>query len=244
MSLDMSKKKGVIMLEIRKSEDRGVGAHGWLNSKHTFSFANYHDANHMGFRSLRVINEDHIEGGKGFDPHPHRNMEIISYVVKGALVHSDSTGIKAIIKPGEVQKMSAGTGIIHSEYNQIQNEKSHFFQIWIEPNTIGGDPSYGHKSFADEFKLKKLVLVASESGRDGSISIKQNADIYISHLKTDDNLDFKIAANRGAWIQVITGKMTVNNKKVQAGDGVAVNNETLLQFMALEQCEFILFDLM
>ncbi len=232
------------MLKVRKSEDRGAGSHGWLNSKHTFSFANYHDDKFMGFRSLRVINEDRIDGGTGFDAHPHRNMEIISYVVKGALVHTDSMGNNAIIKPGEVQKMSAGNGIIHSEYNHIQNEKSHFFQIWIEPKTTGGSPNYGHKSFADQFKLEKLVLVASESGREGSIQINQNADIYISNLKQGEDLEFKISPNRGIWIQVISGKLSVNNIKIENGDGVAINDENLLQFIALEQCEFILFDLL
>jgi redox-sensitive bicupin YhaK (pirin superfamily) len=232
------------MLKVRKSEDRGAGSHGWLNSKHTFSFANYHDDKFMGFRSLRVINEDRIDGGTGFDAHPHRNMEIISYVVKGALVHTDSMGNNAIIKPGEVQKMSAGNGVIHSEYNHIQNEKSHFFQIWIEPKTTGGSPNYGHKSFADQFKLEKLVLVVSESGREGSIQINQNVDIYISNLKQGEDLEFKISPNRGIWIQVISGKLSVNNIKIEAGDGVAINDENLLQFIVLEQCEFILFDLL
>lgn len=234
---------GGVMLTVRKSSERGVGAHGWLNSQHSFSFANYYDPKHMGFRSLRVINEDRIEGGTGFGAHPHNDMEIISYVVKGALEHSDSMGTKAVIRPGEVQRMSAASGVLHSEYNKLPEEQAHFFQIWIMPNKSGGTPGYGQKSFEEELKRDKLVLVVSESGRDGSIDIKQDADIYISRLKAGDNIDFKLRPQRGAWVQVVKGNLNVNGTNLNTGDAVSVNEETLLTFKAKDQSEFILFDL-
>lgn len=231
------------MQKIRKSEERGHAQHGWLNSYHTFSFANYHDPNFMGFHALRVINEDRIAGGTGFDSHPHNNMEIISYVVKGALLHIDSMGSRTVIKPFEVQRMSAGSGVIHSEYNQMENEETHFFQIWIKPNKIGEAPEYGQKSFEDQFDTKKLVLVASENGREGSLKIKQDADLYISRLKAGEELDFNLRVNRGAWIQMIYGHLMVNGEEIKTGDGVAVENEDLLVIKSLAASEFLLFDL-
>lgn len=231
------------MLQVRKSEERGIGAHGWLNSHHTFSFANYYDPKHVSFRSLRVINEDRIDGGTGFGAHPHNNMEIISYVVKGALLHSDSMGTKAVIRPGEVQRMSAGSGVVHSEYNEKQDEETHFFQIWITPNKTGGTPGYGQKSFEKELNEKKLVLVLSESGREGSIEIKQDADLYISRLNAGEEVEFNMRPNRGAWIQVVKGQITVNGQNISTGDGISVNEENLLKFKAQEQSEFMLFDL-
>jgi redox-sensitive bicupin YhaK (pirin superfamily) len=235
--------KGGVMLTVRKSSERGVGAHGWLNSQHSFSFANYYDPKHMGFRSLRVINEDRIEGGTGFGAHPHNDMEIISYVVSGALEHSDSMGTKAVIRPGEVQRMSAASGVVHSEYNKLPEEQAHFFQIWIQPNKIGGAPGYGQKSFEEALNKDKLVLVVSENGRDGSIDIKQDADIYISRLKAGENVDFKLRPQRGAWVQVVKGSLSVNGTDVNVGDAVSVNEEALLTFKAKDQSEFILFDL-
>lgn len=231
------------MLQLRKSQDRGIADHGWLKSKHTFSFADYYDPEQMGFRSLRVINEDRIEGGTGFGAHPHQSMEIISYVVKGALEHKDSMGTKAIIKPGEVQRMSAGTGVVHSEYNANPDDETHFFQIWIQPKTRGGNPGYGQKSFESDLNSKKLVLVMSEDGRDGSISIKQDADMYISRLNAGDDLEFKLRPTRGAWAQVVSGNLTVNGKDLTTGDALSFQDEELLKFKANDQSEFILFDL-
>lgn len=231
------------MLQLRKSQDRGIANHGWLKSKHTFSFAEYYDPEHMGFRSLRVINEDRIEGGTGFGAHPHRDMEIISYVIKGALEHKDSMGTKAIIKPGEVQRMSAGAGVVHSEYNALPDEETHFFQIWITPKTRGGDPGYGQKSFEEDLNSKKLVLVMSPDGRDGSIGIKQDADMYISRLKANDALDFKVRESRGVWVQVVKGDLSINGKTLTAGDALSFEAEELLQVKATENSEIILFDL-
>lgn len=231
------------MLQIRKSTDRGDANHGWLKSKHSFSFADYYDQDHMGFRALRVINEDRIEGGTGFGAHPHRDMEIISYVIKGALEHKDSMGTKAIIKPGEVQRMSAGTGIVHSEYNAMPDSETHFFQIWIQPKSRGGNPGYGQKSFEQELNSNKLVLVISEDGRHGSISIKQDADVYISRLAAGDRLDFSLRPSRGAWVQVISGHISLNGQKLTAGDALAITDEAALNITAEEKSELILFDL-
>ena len=231
------------MLNVRKSNERGGASFGWLNSQHSFSFGHYHDPKHMGFGPLRVINDDHVEAGRGFDSHGHRNMEIISYVVKGALEHQDSMGNKAVIRPGEVQKLSAGTGIAHSEINKMPNEETHFFQIWIMPKTKGGAPSYGQKSFEQDLVSKKLVLTLSEDGRDGSIAIKQDADMYISKLKAGDNLDFNLREGRGAWIQVVEGSMTVNGQAIKTGDSVAIDTAGLLKLNAVDGTEFMLFDL-
>ncbi|MES3038244.1 MAG: pirin family protein [Bdellovibrionota bacterium] len=231
------------MLQIIKSENRGFADHGWLKSHHTFSFADYYNPKFMGFRSLRVINEDRIDGGTGFGKHPHRDMEIISYVVKGGLKHEDTMGNKTVIKPGEVQKLSAGTGMLHSEHNEQGTEQTHFFQIWIIPNKTGQPPSYGQKSFEADLKSKKMVLAISQDGRDGSISIQQDADMYISRLNADDTTEFTLRSNRGAWIQIVSGKVKVNDEEVAAGDGIAVENQTSLNFKAAVKSEFLLFDL-
>lgn len=231
------------MQQIRRSNDRGVANHGWLKSRHTFSFAEYYDPEQMGFRSLRVINEDRIDGGTGFGTHPHRDMEIISYVVKGALQHQDSMGNKAVIRPGEVQRMSAGEGVRHSEYNDVKDEATHFFQIWIQPNSRGGTPEYGQKSFEAELNSKKMVLVVSEKGRDGSIKIKQDADMYISRLKAGDEVDFTLRPTRGAWVQVVKGKIEVDGQQLANGDAFSTNDAKTLKFKALEESEFLLFDL-
>lgn len=231
------------MLQLRKSEERGFANHGWLKSRHTFSFAEYYDPKYMGFRALRVINEDRIEGGTGFGSHPHHDMEIISYVVKGVLEHKDSMGTKAIIKSGEVQRMSAGSGVVHSEYNALPNEETHFFQIWIQPNSSGGTPGYGQKSFEADLNSKKLVLVISKDGRDGSIGIKQDADMYISRMKVGDSLEFQVNPTRGTWVQVVKGKLNVNGKDITTGDAVSFEQEPLLKFNANDESEFILFDL-
>lgn len=231
------------MLTIRKSGERGKANHGWLNSSHSFSFAEYYDPKHMGFRKLRVINEDRIAGGTGFGAHPHNNMEIISYVVKGALEHKDSMGTKAVIKPGEVQRMSAGSGVVHSEYNAQQNEETHFFQIWILPNRMNEGPGYGQKSFETDLNTKKLVHVISPDGKDGSIVIKQDADMYISRLKKGEDLDYQTTPGRGLWIQVVKGHLQIADKEIAAGDALSTEDETSLQFKALEDSEIIIFDL-
>ncbi|MGE3609497.1 MAG: pirin family protein [Bacteriovoracaceae bacterium] len=231
------------MLQIRKSNERGHANHGWLKSQHTFSFADYYDPKHMGFKSLRVINEDYIAVDSGFGFHPHRDMEIITYVVHGALEHKDSMGNTAIVKPGEVQRMSAGKGVVHSEYNSGTSEETHLFQIWILPNELGGQPGYDQKSFESELSSNKLVHVVSKDGSNGTISIKQDADMYISKLKTSEDLVFKIRPGRGVWIQVINGKLDINDSIIQKGDALSAINEETLKIQALENSEFILFDL-
>jgi len=231
------------MIKLRKSEDRGMADHGWLKSQHTFSFAEYFDRSHMGFKNLRVINEDKIAGGKGFGTHPHRDMEIISYVITGALEHQDSMGNKAVILPGEVQRMSAGTGITHSEYNKELTLETHFFQIWIIPQSTGTVPSYGQKSFEQELRNNELVLVISSDARNGSIGINQDADIYISRPKTNDQIKFKNKPGRGVWVQVIKGQLIINENHLNAGDALAEDQENELTITANADSEFLLFDL-
>jgi len=239
------------MYQLRKSNERGLANHGWLKSRHTFSFAEYYDPNYMGFHSLRVINEDRIEKGTGFGSHPHRDMEIISYVVSGALEHKDSMGTKTIIRPGEVQRMTAGSGVVHSEYNANPEGDTHFFQIWIQPKERGGGPGYGQKSFEKELSEKPLVLVISQEGRDGSISIKQDADMHLSRLQPEQSFEFSLRPTRGAWLQLIKGRASIDGKEVQTalgtGDALSFDNketsDALLKIRALEASEFILFDL-
>lgn len=231
------------MLRLRKSSERGAANHGWLRSLHTFSFANYYDPEQMGFRSLRVINEDRIDGGTGFGAHPHRDMEIISYVVKGALEHKDSMGTHAIIRPGEVQRMSAGTGVTHSEYNHDPENESHFFQIWIQPSERGGTPGYGQKSFEHDLNTKKMVLVVSNDARDGSIGILQDADLYISRLKAEDSIAYQIREGRGIWIQVVRGEVIVNGQVLESGDALGLEKEQKANILAKESSEIMLFDL-
>lgn len=230
------------MVSLRKASERGLSKNSWLVSRHTFSFAEYHDPKHTSFRSLRVINEDKIQGGSGFDSHPHQNMEIVSYVMEGALRHKDSMGNEMIIRPNEVQRMSAGTGVIHSEYNHEKNKETHLYQIWITPKNRGMQPSYAQKSFENELKKNKLTLVVSNTGREGSITIDQDVDIYISRLKQGEALEFKSKVNRYQWIQMVKGKMSVNGIEVSAGDGVS-NEGTPLNFNSKENSEFIVFDL-
>lgn len=230
-------------MRLRKSTERGNADHGWLKSKHTFSFADYHEPKHMGFRDLRVINEDRIQGGTGFGAHGHRDMEIISYVVSGSLQHNDSIGTKAVILPGEVQRMSAGSGVTHSEMNNEPAKETHFFQIWVMPKDKGIQPGYDQKSFEIELNSKKLVLVVSGDGRDGSIGINQDADLYIARLKAKDSLEFKSRAGRGVWIQVVRGEITVQDSKLQTGDALALEDEATISIAASESSEFMLFDL-
>jgi redox-sensitive bicupin YhaK (pirin superfamily) len=234
------------MLQILKSGQRGVADHGWLKSLHTFSFADYYNPKMMGFRSLRVINEDRIQGGTGFGKHPHREMEIISYVVSGALKHEDTMGNKTIIRPGEVQKLSAGTGMMHSEMNEHAHEAAHFFQIWIVPQKTASQPSppsYQQKSFADQLGSRKLVLALSKDGRDSSLSIQQDADLYISRLESGDGLEYSLRSQRGLWLQVVSGDISVNDHQLSTGDALSAEGVDLLKFKASQKSEFLLFDL-
>jgi redox-sensitive bicupin YhaK (pirin superfamily) len=247
MQNSTSTRSQTLKMAIRKSAERGPADHGWLKSMHSFSFAGYYDPKHMGFRALRVINEDRIEGGSGFGSHPHRDMEIISYVVKGALKHEDSMGTKAIISPGEIQRMSAGTGVVHSEANASKEGETHFFQIWVLPKHPGGAPGSGQKSFAEDLKKKNLVLVLSPEARDGSIGIQQDVDMYISRLKTDETLNFSLRARRGLWVQVVDGSVSVNGTLLAKGDAVAVESAAdeaaTVTFTASAASEFLLLDL-
>ncbi len=231
------------MLKIRRSEDRGLAQHGWLTSRHTFSFASYYDSEHMNFGPLRVINEDRIKGGTGFGQHPHRDMEIISYVMQGALRHQDSMGNTTVIRPGDVQRMSAGSGIMHSEHNDDAVSEAYFLQIWIIPNKEGVKPGYGQRSFAEELDTKNLVLVVSQDGRDESIPIHQDADIYISKLKAGEQLYFPTKPDRGYWLQVIKGSIEVFGERLLAGDALALSEEKFLAVKANEDAEMMLFDM-
>ncbi len=231
------------MLSIRRSNERGLADHGWLKSLHTFSFAGYFDPMHMGFGPLRVINEDRIEAGAGFGKHPHKDMEIISYVVDGALEHSDTMGNKTVIRPGEVQKMSAGSGVMHSEMNHEAEKETHFFQIWIVPDEKGLAPSYGQKSFAKDLETEPLVLVASREGRDGSIPIRQDADMYISKLKANGSLHFGLRPERSVWVQVVKGAVKIGDEELRAGDAAALTDEKVLELVSQSDAEVIVFDL-
>lgn len=242
-AITKSKAKRSVMFTIRRSEERGLADHGWLKSRHTFSFASYYDPRQMGFKNLRVINEDRIDGGTGFGSHPHNDMEIISYVVKGALEHKDSMGTKAVIKPGEVQIMSAGSGIVHSEQNANPSDETHFFQIWIQPKLRGITPRYGQKSFEKELNSKKLVLVVSQDGREGSIAINQDADMSISRLKAKDSLEYNIRPGRGLWLQVVKGNLVIDDATLKTGDALSSENSGTLSIKATEDSEIILFDL-
>lgn len=230
------------MLKLRKSDERGGGDHGWLKSKHTFSFSNYHDPNFMGFGPLRVINEDWVAGGQGFPMHPHSDMEIITYVLSGKLEHRDSMGNHAVILPGEVQKMTAGTGVFHSEYNPDRAQEVHLLQIWIHANKKGLTPSYAQKSFEEQLNKEKIVLVVSPNSEKGSIGIAQDARLYISRLKALEKVEHGIELGRSVWVQMVKGKISINEMELTTGDGLAVNQESLLNISALEDAEFLVFD--
>jgi quercetin 2,3-dioxygenase len=228
---------------IRKSEERGTADFGWLDSKHSFSFGGYYDREHMGFGPLRVINEDRVAPGGGFPTHPHRDMEIISYVVEGALAHRDSTGTSSVIRPGDVQRMSAGTGVRHSEYNASEMDPVHFLQIWIIPERQGLRPSYEQKTFAAEEKRGKLRLVGSRDGRDGSVVIHQDVDLYATLLEAGESLSHRVAAGRGVWVQVIDGALMVNGETLRPGDGIAISGADGLRIEAQAPTEALLFDM-
>jgi len=230
------------MFTIRKAKDRGHANHGWLDSYHTFSFADYHDPRHMGFRSLRVINDDTVLGGGGFDLHSHREMEIISYVLSGALQHRDSMGHAALMKAGDVQRISAGTGISHSEHNFSPIEPVHFLQIWILPGRAGVKPDYAQKSFAAA-PSGQSILVASGKGRDGSIPINQDADLMLAKLGAGQSFQHPLAAGRCAWVQVAEGEITLNGQVLRAGDGAAPGEEAAVNVSGRKPSQVLLFDL-
>jgi len=230
------------MISVRKAADRGHANHGWLDTRHTFSFADYHDPHHTHFRALRVINEDRVSGGQGFGTHPHRDMEIVSYVVSGILEHRDSMGHRRQMRAGEVQRISAGKGILHSEYNASPVEPVHFLQIWIMPDERGVEPRYDEKSFRD-VEAGKLHLVVSKSGRGGSLPIHQDADLYVSKLRAGDSAGHRFAPGRAGWIQVIGGDLDVNGTRLEAGDGAAVTGERSIQLRSEGDSHWLLFDL-
>ena len=232
------------MITLRPSAERGHANHGWLDTYHTFSFDTYHDPNHMGFRSLRVINEDWVAGGKGFPPHGHRDMEIVTYVLEGALQHQDSMGNGGVIRPGEVQRMSAGTGVTHSEYNPSPTERLHLLQIWIKPESRNLEPSYEQKKFAAEGRRGRLQLLASRDARDGSVKIQQDAALYTAALEPKEAVTRKLASGRHAWLQVARGAVTLNGVSLKAGDGAAASDERALEIAGADGgSEILLFDL-
>ena len=231
------------MLQVRKSEERGDANHGWLKSKHSFSFADYYDPKHTGFGPLLVINEDRVAPGQGFGTHGHRDMEIISYVLDGALEHKDSMGTGSVLHYGDVQRMSAGTGVRHSEFNGSRDEPVHFLQIWIKPNVTGIPPSYEEKHFAPETKQGQLRLVASNDGREGSVLIHQDAAIYAAILNGADKAEHALAAGRLAYVHVIRGRVTVNGTTLNAGDALKVSDESAVALAQAEAAEVLVFDL-
>lgn len=230
------------MITIRKAGERGRAQFDWLDTWHTFSFADYHDDRHMGFRALRVINDDTIAGGGGFGTHPHRDMEIITYVLSGALEHKDSMGNGRVIRPGEIQYMAAGTGVTHSEFNPSPTEPVHLLQIWIFPDKKGVKPGYAEKSFA-KAELGRLHLVASKAGRDGSISINQDTNLLLGKLSEGDTVKQPIGTTRHAWVQLIAGELSVNGTKLQPGDAAAISEVDSLVIFAGKASDFLLFDL-
>jgi redox-sensitive bicupin YhaK (pirin superfamily) len=231
------------MINIRRSNERGKANYGWLDTNYTFSFSDYYDPNFMGFRDLRVINEDYIEPAQGFPKHGHRDMEIITYMISGELSHRDSMGNGETIHPNEVQRMTAGTGVLHSEYSS-PTDKTHLLQIWILPERKDLTPSYEQKVFAPEEKQGKLRLIASRGADDGSVHINQDVKLYASILGEGEEVSYELADDRHAWVQLISGSLDVNGEKLGAGDGAAISNETLLRIKALnDSSEFLLFDL-
>jgi redox-sensitive bicupin YhaK (pirin superfamily) len=230
-------------IAVRRAKERGHADHGWLDTWHSFSFADYYDPRFMGFRVLRVINEDTVVPGRGFPTHGHRDMEIISYVLEGALEHRDSLGTGSVIRPGDVQRLSAGTGVRHSEFNASATEPVHFLQIWIEPVVAGLAPEYEQKTFTDTDKLGRLRLVASPDGAEGSVTIHQDARLYATRLGSGNEVVLRLAAGRHAWVQVARGAATVAAHPLGHGDGIAISGEPAVPVAADTDCELLLFDL-
>lgn len=231
------------MIRLRKSNERGHADHGWLNTYHTFSFADYYDPQQLGFRALRVINEDRVQPKAGFPTHPHRDMEIITYVLEGGLEHKDSMGNGSVIRPGEVQRMSAGTGITHSEFNHSGTELVHFLQIWIVPEQKGVNPRYEQKVFPDAEKVNTLRLIACRDGREGSVAINQDVNLFAALLEPGAALTYAMPAGRHVWLQVARGSVEVNGHPLAQGDGAAVSDEKQLMVAGREKVELLLFDL-
>jgi len=230
------------MIQIRKSNERGHANHGWLDARHTFSFADYYDPEHTHFRSLRVINEDRVAPKMGFGMHPHRDMEIVTYVIGGALRHRDSMGNTAVMRGGDVQRISAGTGIMHSEVNESETDPVHLLQIWIMPDHKNAKPAYAEKSFA-KVETGQLHLITSKTGRDGSIPINQDADLYVAKLNQGENLKHTFTAGRSGWLQVIDGELKVNGESISNGDAVAVSKTETVTISAVKPAHFLFFDL-
>jgi quercetin 2,3-dioxygenase len=231
------------MIAVRKSKDRGHADHGWLDTRFTFSFAEYFDPKHVQFRTLRVMNDDRVAGGGGFPTHPHRDMEIVTYVLEGALAHKDSMGNGSTIKPGDVQYMSAGTGVAHSEFNASQTEPVHLYQIWMFPDKNGYKPTYDQKYFSPEDKRGKLRLLVSPDGRDGSVKIRQDNDLYATILGTGEKVDYELKPERHAYVQVARGSVTLNGEKLETGDGAEISEEKSLEIVGADEAEVLLFDL-
>ncbi len=231
------------MISIRKSHERGHANHGWLDSRHTFSFADYFDPAHVGYSVLRVINEDRVVAGAGFPTHGHRDMEIVSYVLEGGLKHQDSLGNGSVIRPGDVQRMSAGTGVRHSEFNASDREPVHFLQVWILPESNGISPGYEQKHFPPESLANTLRLIASPDGRDGSVTVRQDVRLYATRLDTTAALTHQLAAGRCAYVHVARGELAVNGAPLAAGDGARIRNETVIKLNQANAAEALLFDL-
>ena len=231
------------MIEVRKADDRGIANFGWLDSRHTFSFGHYHDPRHMGFGPLLVINEDKVTPAKGFGTHGHRDMEIISYVLDGELAHKDSMGNGSVLRYGDVQRMSAGTGVMHSEFNHSAEKLVHFLQIWIQPSVQGIPPSYEEKHFDTDSKAGKLRLIASPDGEEGSVTIHQDAKLYASILQPSQEIIHTLAAGRSAYLHLIRGQLTVNGTVLHTGDALKIQAETQITMNEAEDAELLLFDL-
>ncbi|MBV9210693.1 MAG: pirin family protein [Acidobacteria bacterium] len=231
------------MIKVRAAGERGATRTEWLDSRHTFSFNRYYDPRYTGFRQLLVINEDMIAPATGFGTHSHRDMEIISYVVRGQLAHKDSTGTSELIRPGEVQRMSAGTGVSHSEFNPSETEPTHLLQIWILPEREGLEPEYEQREFKEEERRSRLRLLASREGSDGSVTIHQNVKLYDALLSSGDEVSYTLGAGRHAWLQVVKGAVTINGTPLKESDGAAISDETRLDIRADEDAEILLFDL-
>jgi redox-sensitive bicupin YhaK (pirin superfamily) len=231
------------MITLRRAEDRGHFDHGWLNTYHTFSFADYRDPKHMGFHGLRVINEDRVQPGEGFGTHPHRDMEIITYVLEGALEHRDSMGNGSVIRPGEVQRMSAGTGITHSEFNASKTELVHFLQIWFLPAERGIEPGYEQKAIDPKEQVGRVRLVASPDGRDGSVTIHADARLYAGRFDQGTSAEIALPEARNAWVHVARGRARINGHELEAGDGAALSDEPIVRVEGIAASEVLVFDL-